>query len=321
MRRREFLARTAALAGAAGLATALPADGLISQAARLQQSAALPTPRNMPIDTFVVLMMENRSFDHYFGWRADADGKNAGLKYPDDQGHLHSTHPLAPDYQGCGFADPDHSWEGGRTQFDNGKLDGFRRGDNDDYALGYYRKGEVAFLHPLARAFTLYDRYFCSLLGPTWPNREYMHSAQSGGNKQKASTGGRRSGTGSWPAGSRAPTTRPTSRSSPSSEAAIGTSPRRFPSTTPTRRPETCLTSPSSIPPSWMAAAETASPGTSIRTATSGSARRSCPRSSTRSWSRRSSSAARCSSTTTSGAGSSTTSAPGWFRTTGRTGT
>src|SRR5919198_162836 len=187
MRRREFLARTAALAGAAGLATALPAEGLISRAAQLEASAALPSPRNMPIDTFVVLMMENRSFDHYFGWRADADGRNAGLKYPDDGGALHPTHPLAPDYQGCGFGDPDHSWEGGRTQFDNGRLDGFRRGENDDYALGYYRQGEVRFLHPLAHAFTLYDRYFCSLLGPTWPNREYMHSAQSGGNKQNAS--------------------------------------------------------------------------------------------------------------------------------------
>jgi phospholipase C len=187
MRRREFLTRTAALAGAAGLATVVPADTLISEAAKVQTRVGLPSPRNMPIDTFVVLMMENRSFDHYFGWRPGADGRNAGLKYPDDQGHLHSTHPLAPDYQGCAFNDPDHSWEGGRTQFDHGKLDGFRRGDNDDYALGYYRRGEVPFLHPLAGAFTLYDRYFCSLLGPTWPNREYMHSAQSGGNKENAS--------------------------------------------------------------------------------------------------------------------------------------
>jgi phospholipase C len=187
IRRREFLARTAALAGAAGLATVLPADALISKAAKVQSQVRLPSPSNMPIDTFVVLMMENRSFDHYFGWRPGADGQNAGLQYPDDQGDLHPTHPLAPDYQGCGFNDPDHSWEGGRTQYNNGQLDGFRRGDNDDYALGYYRRGEVGFLQPLAGAFTLYDRYFCSLLGPTWPNREYMHSAQSGGNKTNAS--------------------------------------------------------------------------------------------------------------------------------------
>ena len=42
----------------------------------------LPSPQNLPIDTFVVLMMENRSFDHYFGWHPKADGENAGLSYP-----------------------------------------------------------------------------------------------------------------------------------------------------------------------------------------------------------------------------------------------
>src|SRR3954471_4659478 len=81
LRRREFLAKTAMLAGAAGLATALPAKALISQAASAQTAAGLPSPGNMPIDTFVVLMQENRSFDHYFGWRTDADARNAGLVY------------------------------------------------------------------------------------------------------------------------------------------------------------------------------------------------------------------------------------------------
>ena len=95
----------------------------------------------MPIDTFVVLMMENRSFDHYFGWHPNADGKNAGLSYPDDNGVQHPTHPLAPDFQGCAFEDPDHSWEGGRQQYDGGKLDGFRRTPNDEFAIGYYERG------------------------------------------------------------------------------------------------------------------------------------------------------------------------------------
>jgi phospholipase C len=186
LRRREFLAKTAMLAGAAGLATALPAKALVSQVGSVQASAGLPSPSNMPIDTFVVLMQENRSFDHYFGWRTDADARNAGLVYPDDQGVPHATHPLAPDFQGCAFEDPDHSWEGGRTQYDGGKLDGFRKSPNDDFALGYYDKADIPFSPAVADAFTLYDRYFASLLGPTWPNREYMHSAQSGGLKTNA---------------------------------------------------------------------------------------------------------------------------------------
>jgi phospholipase C len=141
----------------------------------------------MPVDTFVVLMQENRSFDHYFGWHPDADGRNAGLTYPDDNGVQRATHGLAPDFQGCAFEDPDHSWDGGRRQFNGGRLDGFRRSPNDDYAIGYYGRRDIPFLPALADNFTLYDRYFCSLLGPTWPNREYMHSATSGGNKRNAS--------------------------------------------------------------------------------------------------------------------------------------
>jgi phospholipase C len=137
MGRREFLARTAGLAGLAGLATVLPAETLISQAAKVQTQHGFPSARNIPIDTFVVLMMENRSFDHYLGWFPGADGKNKGLHYPDEQGKQHSTHPLAPDFQGCGFADPDHSWEGGREEYDLGKLDGFYIA-NDAYAIGYY---------------------------------------------------------------------------------------------------------------------------------------------------------------------------------------
>ena len=181
LRRREFLARTAALAGLAGLAS-LPAETLISQAAKVQARVHLPSPRNMPIDTFVVLMMENRSFDHYFGWRRDADGRNAGLRYPGPDGKLHATHRLAPDFQGCGFKDPDHSFEGGRKEYDHGRLDGFYR-VNDEYAIGYYLQQDLPFIPHAAKAFTLYDRYFASLLGPTFPNRHYMWSAQSGGQK------------------------------------------------------------------------------------------------------------------------------------------
>ncbi len=178
--RREFLVKTAAVAGTAGLAGVLPADALINR--KGEPRAALPSPRNLPIDTFVVLMMENRSFDHYFGSFPGADGRNAGLAYPDQNGAPQPTHHLGSDYQGCGFKDPDHSWEGGRAQYNGGRLDGFFT-TNDAYALGYYLEQDLPFIPHLARAFTLYDRYFSSLLGPTYPNRHYQWSAQSGGTK------------------------------------------------------------------------------------------------------------------------------------------
>src|SRR5688572_15996963 len=73
LRRREFLARTASLAGLAGAASALPASTLVERAAAATASQ-VPRGRNIPIDHVVVVMMENRSFDHYFGWLGgDAD--------------------------------------------------------------------------------------------------------------------------------------------------------------------------------------------------------------------------------------------------------
>ena len=57
LRRREFLQRAAVTAGLAGMGLALDPDTLVAEAARRQRKRALPGPRNLPIDTFVVLMM------------------------------------------------------------------------------------------------------------------------------------------------------------------------------------------------------------------------------------------------------------------------
>ncbi|MEA2428344.1 MAG: phospholipase [Thermoleophilaceae bacterium] len=183
LRRRDFLQRLAVTAGlAAGAGTLLDPNALVAEAARRQRLTALPRPRNLPIDTFVVLMMENRSFDHYLGWLPGADGHQAGLSYTDKQGLAHETLRLAPDFQGCAHPDPDHSWEGGRQQVNGGRMDGFlRSGDNDEFSIGYYAEPDLPFIGHAARAFTTYDRFFCSLLASTYPNREYMHSAQSYG--------------------------------------------------------------------------------------------------------------------------------------------
>jgi phospholipase C len=188
MRRRDFLARTAALAGAAGLAGALPAESLISAAARVQGRRPLPSPRNMPIDTVVVLMMENRSYDHYFGWYDQGDGRNTGLTYPAPGGRQVPTYRLTPDFQGCGHPDPDHGWDGGRYQWNGGRNDRFVFGNaagtgSDEFAVGYYLEEDLGFIAPAAKAYTLYDRWFCSIMASTYPNRHYQVAAQNGGQK------------------------------------------------------------------------------------------------------------------------------------------
>jgi phospholipase C len=184
MRRREFLQRTALTAGlATGMAGVLDAETLVAEAARRQRRKHLPAPKNLPIDTFVVLMMENRSFDHYLGWMPNADGRQAGLSYTDLDGTVHATHRLSPDWQGCGHPDPDHSWDGGRAQMNGGAMDGFLKTGNDEFAVGYYAEGDLGFIQDAAKAYTTFDHFHCSLMASTFPNREYMHAAQSYGLK------------------------------------------------------------------------------------------------------------------------------------------
>ena len=60
---------------------------------------------------------------------------------PTRMASAHPTHALAPDFQGCGFADPDHSFTGARVEYNNGMCDGWlRAGHNDDFSIGYYSR-------------------------------------------------------------------------------------------------------------------------------------------------------------------------------------
>jgi phospholipase C len=167
--RRQFLT-------AAGATGALLAAGRLPEAHALETSTrALPPPQSSGIEHVVVVCMENRSFDHFLGWVPGAAGHQAGLSYADDHGVMHPTHHLQ-DWQGCGFNDPDHSYQGGRTQLDGGKMDGFRRGNNDDFALGYYLAPDVPVYASLVSQFTVFDHWFCGILAPTYPNRFYTHA-------------------------------------------------------------------------------------------------------------------------------------------------
>jgi phospholipase C len=96
------------------------------------------------IQHVVVAMMENRSFDHLFGWLPNANGRQAGLSYLDNDGNSHATFPLAPDFTGCDYDDPDHSYSGARLEYDGGKMDGFLKpASNSVYAIGYYREQDL----------------------------------------------------------------------------------------------------------------------------------------------------------------------------------
>ena len=124
-------------------------------------------------------MMENRSFDHFLGWLPHADGRQAGLTYPNPQGKATATYHQSQ-FNGCAFTDPDHSYSGGRLQYNDGKMNGFLSDQaNDSLAVSYYEAKDRPFMSKLAMAYTTCDRYFCSILAPTYPNRFFQHCGQT----------------------------------------------------------------------------------------------------------------------------------------------
>lgn len=146
-----------------------------------------PLGDEIPIDTIVILMLENRSFDHILGQLAaagqpDAEGPPADASNPDSQGK-----PIARFHQTdlC-FRDTNHEWDGSHEEFDDGKNDGFVIANEDEKgdgtrAMGYYDQTDVPFLYALANTFAISDRHFASVMGPTFPNREYLYAATSYG--------------------------------------------------------------------------------------------------------------------------------------------
>ena len=206
--RREFLKRAGLTGGAVAAAAALPGchtifpPGFEPKAEPMLSFAA----SDAPVDTVVVVMMENRSFDHYLGWLGSDEkylerGRRRYGKYfniiadnqqtytgpqgePESTRHMIGWDYLSNPYRGCDQSDPNHGWTSGRTQRDLGFV---APGANEDLLpLGYYEKADLPFTAKLARHFTVFDDYHCSVLGPTYPNREYLHSGQSGGNKSNA---------------------------------------------------------------------------------------------------------------------------------------
>ena len=158
-----------------------------------KQGIAATPPLNpfQGIDTVVVLMMENRSFDHVFGEiRKDPyypsaetiDSLRGGESNLTWRGQSIPSYHLETMIQ----ADPPHDWRQCRTQWNGGKNDGFvlaHSGLWEREAMGFYRREDMPVTYWLADHYTVCDRWFSSVLGPTWPNRTVLHAANAGGLK------------------------------------------------------------------------------------------------------------------------------------------
>ena len=132
------------------------------------------------LEHVVIACQENRSFDHYFGYAHQVQiagfGPPRGYTQPDAAGRRHAPYELTS----LTTPDPPHFWADVHEQVDGGKMDGFYRSSGRT-GIGYYTAKELPFYYDLFADAGLCANYFCSVLGPTWPNRFYLMSGTSGG--------------------------------------------------------------------------------------------------------------------------------------------
>jgi phospholipase C len=172
-------------------------------------SAATATPASLSdVKHIVILMQENRSFDHYFGTMSGVRGFSdpavptqtvGGATYPvfDQFGYQPGTGTSTTGYMqpfnllnnppsedGEATNDIAHDWVTQHHSWNHGRMDSFIKAHlsadgsaNGPVTMGYFTRSELAFYYALADAFTVCDHYFCSVLGPTDPNRLMSFSA------------------------------------------------------------------------------------------------------------------------------------------------
>jgi phospholipase C len=188
--RREFLSKILMLGGAAGVAT-LPAS--------IQRAFAIdPEPDSTFFDAehIVLLMQENRSFDHAFGTLRGVRGFNdpRAIQLPNNNAVWLQTNAKGETYAPfrLDIKDTKITWMGslphGRHSqvgaYNNGRHDNWieaKKSDDEEYTdmpltMGYYTREDIPFYYALADAFTVCDHNFCSSLAPTNPNRLHFWS-------------------------------------------------------------------------------------------------------------------------------------------------
>jgi len=122
-------------------------------------------------------MQENHSFDNYFGmlgrgdgFTLDRQGKPVNSNPDPNGGYVRAFHETDT----CQPGGVSQTWNASHIQFDNGRNDGFVRSDSGVWAMAYYDEHEIPFYHSLGSVFPVCDRYFCSVMAQTYPNRRFL---------------------------------------------------------------------------------------------------------------------------------------------------
>jgi len=191
MNRREFLEKSSLLL--AGLGTSSVLHPAILKALTIEP-AALSTFYDA--EHVVILMQENRSFDHAFGALKGVrgfldkrtfikpDGHSAFFQKSDDGKYASPARLDLRNTKSTWMSSLPHSWDNQQKALNKGKYDQWlqaKSSGNKDYkdiplTLGYYNREDLPFYYQLADAFTIFDQYFCSSLTGTTPNRLFHWS-------------------------------------------------------------------------------------------------------------------------------------------------
>ncbi|MER5562784.1 alkaline phosphatase family protein [Streptomyces sp. NPDC048491] len=198
--RRRLLGSAAGAIGGAAALSLLPPS--------VQKAVAAGPPRGgslRDVKHVVMLMQENRSFDHYFGTLSGVRGFSDphALKLPNGRsvfyqpdsvnprGYLLPFHLDTRSTSAQAIPSTSHAWSVQHQAWNGGKMDQWlpahRKADgaNGPYVMGYYTREDIPFQFALAETFTICDNYYSSVFGPTWPNRLYWMtgSIDPGGTK------------------------------------------------------------------------------------------------------------------------------------------
>ena len=152
-----------------------------------------PCAKLTDIEHVVIIIQENRSFDHYFGSYRGVRGfsdQSLAFQQPDPANNTNppigKLLPFRLDTSTTNAActhDITHAWLPQHQSWNKGAMDGFvtsRWAINSNDAvltMGYYTRADLPFYYAVADAFTICDNYFCSVMGPTDPNRLYTMAA------------------------------------------------------------------------------------------------------------------------------------------------
>lgn len=190
--RRRLLQGLGAAATAAFAAEFLPSNVRRAMAAGPAKGGSLRDIKHV-----VILMQENRSFDHYFGTLPNVRGFSdpTAIKlstgkpvfYQPDadnpDGYLLPFHLDTKTTSAQAQPSTSHAYTVQHSAWNGGKMDNWlpahlaADGANGPYTMGYLERDDIPFQFALAENFTICDNYHCSVLGPTWPNRLYHISA------------------------------------------------------------------------------------------------------------------------------------------------